>query len=394
MSDKMFEIVADVFARSAHGMDICQLSEFDYNEVLKESILYGVGTVVYSGLKKNNVSISSELNADFMQFLYRNTQKKIKIYNVLNTLKNNNIDFLILKGASLSKLYFDIHSRVSADTDIYIKNKEADKICHIMSDVGFEILPRWEGSHHIKCVSSSCGMIELHTQFFDKLVSELWFDNEECMEVTKRDFVYDGYKFSTLAYSEGLLFIFLHFVKHFITGDFSLMQLMDNLLYLKNYNGLIDYGKIIAVLDKLGYYKFFKICIGFGIRYLHFSEDDFNIQVENSIELSSILKTEFINRAHGLCENLYDQYGEKIYIHKKTNGSYKKLKNKTNTSYKGYFVINKSAFYDKYPILNNYRCLFVFCYIHRAVKGILKKIFKSRKENRRGRMQVIEQLGF
>ena len=93
--------------------------------------------------------------------------------------------------------------------------------------------------------------ISLNNELFDKFAFNLEYDYTE----PKEKFSVGGRVFYILVINDNLLFLTGHCIRSFIGGS-SIRQMMDLLLYIKQYDDQIDfdrYNKILAVLnyDKL-----------------------------------------------------------------------------------------------------------------------------------------------
>ena len=143
---------------------------------------------------------------------------------------------LHFKGADISKALRRTVFKNFVQILIYILIVKMKKSCKILAENGFEILERAFGSHHIKCISEVYGRIELHTEYFDKVIAELWFSDLR-IRFSNQKIQFDSENIPcqrTLNITEGLIFNFRHFIRHYISGLVTVRQLMDNLLYLKH----------------------------------------------------------------------------------------------------------------------------------------------------------------
>lgn len=394
---KEFENMLYLFSCAAQNIAPDINRSYDIPLIKKYAVDNRVWPVIVIGAQKwenDNLKISDSAVA---LDVYHNLLRTVKLAEVIKKLENNGISCCILKGQTLAKLYAEPFSRISSDIDIYIDIQDEKKSCKILAENGFEILERAFGSHHIKCISEVYGRIELHTEYFDKVIAELWFSDLGCFSNQKIQFDFENIQCSTLNITEGLIFNFLHFIKHYISGLVTVRQLMDNLLYLKAYKNEINYEKLNYILNKLQYHKFLLICIGFGIKYFHFNEADFVYEVPK--EYNSLifnLAEDFLVSAGNNDSTLYHEYGKTKYISKHKKGFYRIYHFAKNSGdMRKNVVASNKIMKEKYPILNRYPLLYPFCFLMRATVGVWKVFFSknhaSRKENKR--LKLIKDFG-
>lgn len=395
-----FKSVLYLFSCAAFGKKPTEAVSVDVRTLFQICIANGIWPLVFktadAAMNQDGAykDIFSELEKNTMNSLYIYITRLMNVAGIIALLEENGVHCCLLKGATLSELYADPYARISSDTDIYIKDN-IDKACKILENNGFEIMDRWAGSHHIKCVSERCGMIELHTEYFDKLIADLWFDGAEFFEAKFIPFTFEGVKCSALNPTDGMLFNFLHFVKHYISGMVTVRQLMDNLLYLRKYRDEIDYEKINHILEALHYSKFLKVCIAFGIQYLQFEKEDFSYEINEELgEETDLLLQDLFHSSMNQNADLYDEYSADAFKKKNKAGNYNRYSRRTNSG--GLLKMAKTsrkAMESKYPVLVKYKFLYPFFYIKRAFTGVCKLVLKQRTNKHSDRMVVIKKLG-
>lgn len=391
-----FENVIYLFSCAVNGKKAERKMCIEFDALYSICIANGIWPTVFNLVSKT-VGIPekfSDIKTNTKNSIYNHMKRMINVANIVDVLEKNGIQCCILKGPTLSSLYAEPYSRISNDTDIYIKDY-VDKACDILRENGFEIMDRWEGSHHIKCISKHHGMIELHTNYFDKLVEELWFDGAKCFDSIFIPFNFEGVECSTLDYTDGMLYNLLHFIKHYISGIVTVRQLMDNLLYLKKNGDMIDYNKLNHTLDDLNYKKFFEICIAFGIKYLQFKKEDFIYEINSDYdEETDLLLRDLYQSSINQDANIYDEYGENTFKKKNKSGSYNRYKEqKNNGGLLKMAKTNRKSMEEKYHILKKYKFLYPFFYVIRSVTGLYNHIFKKKRKEYSDRMSLIKKLG-
>ena len=204
---KEFENMLYLFSCAAQNIAPDINRSYDIPLIKKYAVDNRVWPVIVIGAQKwenDNLKISDSAVA---LEVYHNLLRTVKLAEVIKKLENNGISCCILKGQTLAKLYAEPFSRISSDIDIYIDSQDEKKSCKILAENGFEILERAFGSHHIKCISEVYGRIELHTEYFDKVIAELWFSDLGCFSNQKIQFDFENIQCSTLNITEGLILL-------------------------------------------------------------------------------------------------------------------------------------------------------------------------------------------
>ena len=286
-----FEYVLYLFACASKGEKAEIIKDIDIKEINEIAIKHGIWCVVFLAIKemyekdKNIFNLNEELydklNCYFMQVIYKNIVKWQRLPEIINKVSAANIDVCLLKGLTLGTLYNEPYSRVTSDIDLLIDPQSEKCVCKILESEGFSIMYRWEGSHHTKCIRNDIGLLEIHTQLYDKEVQELWFNANKVQNYTCIDFEYENFACKQLNTTDGLIFVFLHFVKHYISGLLAIKQLMDIMLYIKKNKATIDFDKFNNTISVLNYYELYKTIQCLAVKYLGFTFED--LQENNTL---------------------------------------------------------------------------------------------------------------
>lgn len=286
-----FKYVLYLFACAARGEKAEMIKDIDVREIYTTSRRHGIWTIVFPVIKELyktdqtvfglNKELFDELNRSYIQMVSKNVVKWQKLPAIIDHISQSGIDVCMLKGITLGCLYKEPYTRRTADIDLLVKAEEEKIVCKILEDEGFEVKYKWEGEHHSRCVRDDVGLIEIHTQLYDKKVQKVWFDMEESQACIYEDFEYDGLVCKQLNATDGLIFTFLHFVKHYISGIITIKQLMDVALFIKKNRDKIDFEKFEEKIISLNYYRLAKAFKCLAVKYLGFSAQE--LQEEESL---------------------------------------------------------------------------------------------------------------
>ena len=415
---KEFCDLLHLFRCAVHGEEAEPISS-DAESVLKLAERQGVWTVVFPVVKKLYEKDSSILSAEkiakydrrFINNISIELRRKIAVRSMLGMLEKEGIKCCILKGEILAELYAVPETRISSDTDILLENPDLEeKVCDIMEKHGFDVMARPSTSNHAMCRSAATGLVEFHLTMHDELMEDVWFNKlNEKNEPTRRHVSTDGGEITTLGYTDGAVFVALHFIKHFLSAGVGIRQLMDVLLYIRQYRNEIDQKRFNQIMKDLKYDRFLKTCAKIGEKFLgikaeeifEFCEDKGFSPDEDLIcaVLSDIEDGGLFGHDDEKREEFYKLYTEARFARFK-DGSYDEyMKNWGHVPVLKRLFPSYRAMQAEYRILKKHPSLLPFMYAHRIGKkmfGITKgdvkiKPYKTMGKDRE-RLEMIKKL--
>ena len=269
--DKNFQSMINLFAYGATGIKQDFSYEFDSKEVMKYAEEQGIWQIVFYAiklLKEDGKIVVDDLwyettNMQLIMSCLANTQKLEHAHTIIKELSENGIKNCIVKGESLSNLYYKPECRISGDVDIYIGNEDDVKACEILDKHGYIIEPKSDDANHYNCMHPKYGEIELHTTFYYKIIHETWFKNVNLIEEPYVECEY----YNTLGHTDGCIYVALHAINHFLSSGFGVRHIMDFLLYFNKYYDNVNLDRFISIMKSLKYYHFIEILVGIGKEY-------------------------------------------------------------------------------------------------------------------------------
>lgn len=281
---KDFTDMIKLFAKAATGQPLESVESLDIAKALKTASVHGVWELAFSTVDQkcqedqdicNNIpgmSYHEMLNAFFTGSVDQ-MRRQHALYTLFDKFDEERIKYCILKGESLSHVYYTPQLRVCEDTDIYIFEDYINSAVEILKKFGYEIKEPQERMHRLNAEHRIAGIVSLHLKLFDDFGSEYdsshMIFSENCRLVRGSE----GRMLSTLGVTDALIYTFLNLTGHFITGGIGIRPVMDIVLYTVYYNSEIDWDRFYSLIKDLKYDFFFDQIIGIGIYYFSLDRD-------------------------------------------------------------------------------------------------------------------------
>lgn len=174
------------------------------------------------------------------------TDKFLKVY--AQFLKHD-LKVVVVKGLICRSLYPQPDNRPSNDEDLYVEKEAFEKASDILLQEGFQMIE--SGDDVTTFMNPVCGLtIELHTALFSK-DSKAYGQYQDLFDDAFEHLVIHtiaNTEIYSLSYDLHLLFLIMHFVKHFLHGGVGIRQVMDIVMYSETYGDKIDWPSIYQAL--------------------------------------------------------------------------------------------------------------------------------------------------
>ena len=220
---------------------------FDVGRVFALAMIHNVLPIIY------DVSVCSAEDVS----MYKTKAKKSVAFQILknvrfselyNKLIEKNIDAVVVKGPVCSALYPVPDYRLCSDFDLIVSENDRKYLHEFLLSEGFVC----EGDNYSE---KSGGLyIEVSTNLGegDGRIRE------------SADLIFSGFRdrlicndgFRTLSCTDHFVYLIYHAFKHFLGSGFGFRQIIDILLYIKNYREDIDYQHCVQMLEQINAYSF------------------------------------------------------------------------------------------------------------------------------------------
>ena len=259
---KEFEALMRLVGAAALGKPVAALpTDLDWQKIEQLAGEQSVQTLVGYALRLSPEAgcpqeIRTRLIADMRQAAFSNNAWKSAVLGLLAEMNAAGIPALLIKGYAVADCYAAPDCRLSGDTDLLIDPKNEKRACKFMKAKGFKVDPRWENGHHAVCHHPQYGCVELHVMLYDEIVEDVWFSKMDGNEFVSEPYIdvhtADG-AYRTLGYTDHMIFLMLHLIKHFIEAGMSLKMMLDTALFFAKYAEQIDSKRFWRTMADLKY---------------------------------------------------------------------------------------------------------------------------------------------
>lgn len=183
-----------------------------------------------------------------------------KLFGFLKRLSEAGFTYAVIKGCAIAESYGEPFLRVSSDTDLLIDEQQEQELYHWLEEEGFHLEKREHQEYHGVARNREIGILELHIALSDSRIAAYW--QKKAGTVVSQTMQHppvfiEGKQgsFYSLEYTEQMLFVTLHFIRHLFAMEGTLRMLLDNCTYASYYRKNIDWAAYWEALSGLGYRK-------------------------------------------------------------------------------------------------------------------------------------------
>ena len=287
------------------------------------------------------------------------TRKTMKILQVYRRFLKQGLNVLIVKGLVCRSLYSQPDNRQSNDEDLYVQKEEYEAVKDILLKNNFTVIS--ESGDVTTFIDPVSGLsIELHTALFS-LESKAYGNYQRYFDQAFDECIVhsiDGVEVYSLEYTQHLLFLILHFVKHFFHGGVGIRQVVDIVMYSEAYGDKVDWDRLYDILKDLNIYVLIVNLFAMAHDQLEF--DYTKIRVPEGIDKSDY-------------QDLFDDIMDAGIFGQSSSERIHSATITLNTISDGKTSVLKSIFpslkemQGKYKYLNKYPVLLPFAYLSRIV---------------------------
>lgn len=257
-----FKALMQLVGAAAQGKAVSGLpDDLDWQKIERLADEQAVQTLLGYALRLSSAldcpaELRESLVSQMRQEAFSNHAWKHSTLQLLAEMNAAGIPALLIKGYAVADCYAAPDCRMSGDTDLLIEPKNEKRACAFMKANGFAVERRWTNGHHDVCQHPQLGCVELHVMLYDEIVEDVWFGridgrefvSESAIEVATQDGSY-----RTLGYTDHMIFLMLHLIKHFIMTGMSLRMMLDVALFFSRHAERIDSARFWKTMESLKY---------------------------------------------------------------------------------------------------------------------------------------------
>ena len=257
-----FKALMRLVGAAAQGKTASKVPEgLDWRKIERLADEQAVQTLLGYGLRLSPAldcpaELRESLVSQMRQEAFSNHAWKHSTLQLLAEMNAAGIPALLIKGYALADCYAAPDCRMSGDVDVLIDPKDEKRACAFMKAQGFCVEHRWAKGHHDVCQHPQLGCVELHVMLYDEIVEDVWFGrmdgrefvSEPAIEVATQDGSY-----RTLGYTDHMIFLMLHLIKHFILTGMSLRMMLDVALFFSHHAERLDSARFWKTMESLKY---------------------------------------------------------------------------------------------------------------------------------------------
>ena len=381
MSDIDREFVSMIYLMTNAASDNnISIENFDENKVLQ-----------YAKEQSVLPLVCSSLNTDrYKRIILGTVSKNISdlsyIRCILEELSKNDIDFVILKGESVAAIYKEPELRISGDVDIMVEEKHEEKTLKIFSEYGYSYKKRPEWGNETALCHPSKKMVEIHISLYDKSREDILFGEvgnitEPYMKIKTNNLG----EIKVLSPNDGIMFLYLHFVKHFLSSGAGIRQLLDVVMYSRHYRDKINWEKFFKKLESIHYLQLYSYILSAAVKYMGFKKEELPYIIYDFDRADKVVADLQHCGIFGHNETELAQF-KRIYEKKRNEKygfvNYDEYEKRYNASTIKLIFPSLEVMKKKYKYLKKHSYLLPFAWIQRIVSVVVGIIFEKKKIKR------------
>lgn len=229
-------------------------SDFDWKRATAVAKDHNISAIIFFGALNCGVSQKCEEIKMLDQLTVKTTMVSLRqVYEIEQleiAFKNEDIEYMPLKGTVLKNLYPKPEMRAMGDADILIKLEQYEKIEALMKQLDFEF--KYESDHELVWEKPSL-FLELHKSIMSSYNKDFYSYFETGWKVAKK--LPDSSKYE-MSDEDFFIYIFVHFTKHYRISGIGIKHLLDLWVYAHTHFDL-NWEYVHSELGKMHLDKFY-----------------------------------------------------------------------------------------------------------------------------------------
>ena len=210
--------------------------EIDIDILADIAKMHKIANLLYPALEKKGIE-NEKLSNEFNFWLTVESNQQYYLEKIKKRFEEEKIRFICIKGAYMRTVYPETYMRSSTDLDIYVDDKNTERVREIMTELGGKTV---RFSHEMKDDIYNIGAF-VHIEIHRNLVDEQCPWSEKCQEIADRALPKkDGSYEYVLSVEDFYLHMLAHMAYHLKYIGCGIRMVLDMWVYLNKLSDAID----------------------------------------------------------------------------------------------------------------------------------------------------------
>lgn len=284
----LLELIKLGIGTSDGSFDFSRLSPRDWDMVMNESKEQSMNVLCFDATKNISVKIPDDTYNVWFLSCAKVMSQNIKILKaqseLTNLLNDNNIPYVILKGASSATFYPDFDKRAFGDIDFIVDSDFLNKTDKLLIENGYKKLERMDTIHYTYYHKTI--KVELHFKISgvpDGKSGEI-LNSCLCNITDNASVVVKPYRFNRPDNSFHGIVILLHILHHILSKGIGLRQICDWACFVqKTHQDDFWIKSLIPTIKAAGLLKFLYIVTDMSVRYFGVNKPSWLIDIPEEL---------------------------------------------------------------------------------------------------------------
>lgn len=259
-------------ALNGKKMRECTLSAEQWEEVFALSMQHSVLPLVYDAVYpvlNLNVQKKQSIKKQVRQLMMLQMRKTQEFMHLYQTMRQENINVLVVKGYICRMCYPNPDLRLSSDEDLLINELDWQKCHELLTKLNLTCIKDEEDERSYR--SAETLYLEVHHRLFPKDSEAYGQWNKYFVDCFENSAVMDCGVVS-LNVTDHLIYLILHALKHFMHSGFGIRQVCDVNMFVNHYGNQIDWKHVYDTLIGVHGEVFAESLFQIGKKYLNLDE--------------------------------------------------------------------------------------------------------------------------
>lgn len=231
-------------------------NDLDVNYLIKLCKNHSLLPLLYVSLKHYNIELTEEqegfLSKQYKNAVYIEAVQESEKNLILDTLSENMVKCMPLKGSVLKYLYPSPELRTMSDLDILFESSKSKLVKEVLKDLGYKC--EKSGGTDDEYNKPPFMNVEMHRIMVDGNFEAIASYYSNIWDVVKP--IKDGSLVYEMSLEDFYVHMVAHVARHYAVGGIGIRFVFDEWIYLKHYENVLNFEYINGEFEKLNLLKF------------------------------------------------------------------------------------------------------------------------------------------